>query len=82
MSEKPTIKKGPKQRTKTNYIPPIRVSEQERKELDACAKLNCESISEYMRRAILERNQRIIKDWAVRNKFLEEVGETMVNEIE
>jgi uncharacterized protein (DUF1778 family) len=65
------IKKGPKEATKTEYIPQIRVSEMERAELEKCSKLMNESISEYMRRAIIERNSRIIEEWHKRKAFLE-----------
>jgi hypothetical protein len=73
--------KGAKAPTKTEILPQIRISKLEREELEVSAKLLCESITEYIRRAVIERNQRIIKEWAIRKKFLDEVGEANIEEI-
>jgi hypothetical protein len=73
--------KGAKAPTKTEFLPQIRISKLEREELEASAKLLCESITEYIRRSVIERNQRIIKEWAIRKKFLEEAGEIKIEEI-
>jgi hypothetical protein len=59
------------ERTKTKWIPPCRINDMERAELEKCAKiLNC-SISEYIRRAILEKNERMVNEWYKRKAFIE-----------
>jgi len=65
------MKKGPKEPTKTSSIPQVRISEMEKAELEKCRLMMNESISEYIRRSIIERNARIIEDWHKRKEFLE-----------